>query len=557
MIKWHPDKNLENPDRFKEEFLELTDAWNVYKSKKNSNNDGPDLHCYEDMDFDWDRDDGASEAECDSDYNDSPFDDDFFHPSPKKGFAVPEDLRQFFRSQSNRRAGKCFALFCLQTEIAKLKVLFNSINIYAGTVDCFCAFKCSTNKEIFCVLINYAKEHRLGDLKKLIRKCNIIPHELIYAVKYLKFFDYLMENYGVPVYDPAVPSRTKIPKPETNKFNHKQLVDFAKSHEISDIYQLMYEYGHLAQPCDFPAQKITKEHEEDHNDQLDNAFIYIHLSDRRKVCKNAIDAVFAEMYMEIKRETPLKFLDRRCKDLSDLLLEIDDGELFGLADFYQKYHVVGFKHLAKLILDSFTYGIPRKRYTILRGDFKSGKSSFASAFCKFFEGVNININVDKGRLPFYLGNAIGKRFVLFDDCKGSVKHRGDSLYSGQGFHNLDDLRDHLDGHIEVQLEKKSQQPLNQIFPPGLITCNRYEIPKSILERVQGPKNMIPSPRWHIHPVNVTIETIFIGCVLNNLLPASPDLHKHIQEKKRHWWDQHDMNCECLKVSVYLLLWGRY
>lgn len=564
-IQWHPDKNPANPEAYKEEFLELQEAWKVFCKGDGENNSSqsttgsragtseePDLHCYEDMDFDWDKDAGASEAE--SDYNDTPFDDDFFNPSPKKGFAVPECLGQFFRSKSNRRAGKCFALFSTAQNSGKLSGLYNKLNHYMSAINCFAAFNIRTNKDIFCVLINYATDHRLGDVKKEARKFDILPHELVYAVKLNKFYEYLVETYGEPFYAPSKPSKTAPSRPETNKFNHKQIVDFAKSHQISDALELMYDYAHLADPCDYPEHKITKEHEEDHENQVENAKIFIHLSDRRKTAKNAMDSVFAELYMQCKREKPSAFIDRRCKDLGDRLQDIDDEDIFGLADYYRKYHVYNFDKLAKIILDSFIYGIPRKRYTIIRGDFKCGKSSLASGFNKLFEGVNINVNVDKGRLPFYLGNAIGKRFVLFDDVKGSVKHRGDTLYSGMGFHNLDDLRDHLDGHMEVQLEKKNQQPISQVFPPGIITCNKYVIPESILERVQGPKKMVSSPRWEIHPVLVTEEIIYIACVIANLLPASPSFHTHVERKRQDWWRKHTMNnCDCIQVSVLFFL----
>ncbi|GBL76598.1 Large T antigen [Araneus ventricosus] len=108
-----------------------------------------------------------------------------------------------------------------------------------------------------------------------------------------------------------------------------------------------------------------------------------------------------------------------------------------------------FRTISQHILNAFIYEKPRERYVALKGTFKSGKTSFASAWCQLLEGTNINVNVDKGRLPFYLGQAIGKIFILFDDVKGRSLG-SENLHSGPGFANLDDLRDHIDGHVEVQ-----------------------------------------------------------------------------------------------------------
>ncbi|GBO25115.1 Large T antigen [Araneus ventricosus] len=195
-------------------------------------------------------------------------------------------------------------------------------------------------------------------------------------------------------------------------------------------------------------------------------------------------------------------------------------------------------------------GSPRNRYCNFKGDFKCGKISFENGFLKFFEGVNINVKVEKFRLPFYLGQAIGKRFVLFHDVKGR-QHSGSNLAPGQGFLNLDDLSYHLYGHVEVQLEQKNKQPMLQLFRPGIITCNDYEVPESIKERVVGPIKVYPSKYWGFHPVNVIEETIYIGCVFQNLLSAEPEIHRHISLQVSKWWRKEwSNNCSCLQVKLF-------
>lgn len=111
-LLWHPDKNAGN-DVFCENFRTLHAAWTRFKLGRNwappeseeDESDGPglgaeDLFCHEQWDPDWETDDDE-----DTEYNSTPFDDDFFNASPTKNFAVPEPLRLFFRSKSNRRAG--------------------------------------------------------------------------------------------------------------------------------------------------------------------------------------------------------------------------------------------------------------------------------------------------------------------------------------------------------------------------------------------------------------------------------------------------------------------
>lgn len=106
-LLWHPDKNSGNTT-FCDNLMCLNQSWNRYKKGENYEPEAPeapdlsteDIFCHEHWDPSWE-----SESDNESDYNSTPFDDDFFNASPKKHFAIPDELRIFFRSKSNRRAG--------------------------------------------------------------------------------------------------------------------------------------------------------------------------------------------------------------------------------------------------------------------------------------------------------------------------------------------------------------------------------------------------------------------------------------------------------------------
>ncbi|GBN57132.1 hypothetical protein AVEN_161355-1, partial [Araneus ventricosus] len=208
----------------------------------------------------------------------------------KKNFAVPNELRAFIISGSNRRAG----------------------------------WSTRTNKDILVILLNFNYERRLVDVKKDLRKTKIAPAQLFYCVKFNKFKKLFYAKYGDLTIKYCIPEEKPPTKPETSKFNHKFIVDFALSHQINDVFHLMYEYAHLGQPCDRYPFEITKDHEDDHEEHRENALVFTHMSDRKRIAKNAIESVFANLYMLLKKEKPEQYLDRRCNDIANSVLEIED-----------------------------------------------------------------------------------------------------------------------------------------------------------------------------------------------------------------------------------------
>lgn len=411
----------------------------------------------------------------------------------------------------------------------------------------FCAWSTTTNKNIICCILLTHVEHRLIDIRKILKRNNITNTEVFYAVNLFKLYAKCCEILG-PILKESGEKIQK--KTEQNKyFNNKKLVDFAISHQLSDPLTLMYEYAHLADPCD--RGFITKEHEEDHDEENENAKIFVTLGDRKKCAKNAVDCVVAQLYAQLKSLTNIQWLEMRSREIGARLMEEESEEKIGQAYYYWD-EVIGkeqFRKIAKYIVASFIFNKPKERYCALMGSYNSGKTTFAAAICKFFEGVSININICKERLPFYLGAAIGKRFVLFDDIKGRKFRYPPRLPTGPGIDNLDDLRDHLDGHIEVQLEKKNQNPVEQKFPCGIITCNKYIFPPSLKKRIQiffFKKNTL----YDYHKFKVTMDTIYVAMALDNLVPVEKEVLACFNRLARDWRSKH-MDCGCKQVRVFI------
>lgn len=542
--QWHPDKNPNDPEKYREQFMLLKQCFDVWKKGPPDSGafSADDLFCDEEWDETWETDSN------DSEYNSTPFDDEFFNASPKKNFAVPDELRLFFRSKTNRRAGKLFMIFSFQDSL-HLKCLEN---LSKGMFKSFAVFSGRTNKEIYCTLVYTENEYRLMDLKKLCRKFSLLNIEVFYSVNKKRLFEKLIEMYGEPVYTWNTPFE-KPPAEEIN-FSQQQLTEFAISIQQTNVMILMYEYAHLAGSCD--RSNITKEHDDDHINEKVNAKKFLKLNDRYKACSSAVKCVNADLCGKLHLVSNTRWFENRSREFSDRLSD-DCSTIFGEAYYYWRY-IIGketFYRIISPIIAVFTgseckvFKDTKRRYVVLRGVFNCGKTTLAAAICKFFDGVNININVGRDRLPFYLGSAIGKRFVLFDDVKGYKSKSGsETLPTGNGLSNLDDIREHLDGIIEVQLEKKNQNTVNQIFPSGLITMNNYKLPKSLKVRLRVI-DMVPNAWYVKHRYRITMDTIFIMMALDNLIPCDKDCLAYIVQQKNTWMQEHRAQCTCIQSMV--------
>lgn len=538
-LQWHPDKNPDNPNLYRDKWISLFKSWKYYLKHVVNVSESQPSTSSEEPDNDNLFSDSEVFSDEDMDYNQTPYSDDFFYTSPTKDFKQPESHKNYYRSATNRRAGKSFIIYCLATDLDFLKTVYDKYNCLC---DYFGIFKFYTNKSLCGALLSTLNEYRILDIKKNCKAVNLKIFKIEYCVKFKSFIEFCVQTHGEPCYEPCNDARGKTKKQITQVFNNNLIVSYAISHNVTNVLTLMSMYSHLAKPCIY--SNAENDHLEEHSEHLENAISFNYLGDRKRAATNAVNCVIADRFQQTLHEKPWSFIERKVKEYSDKLYVIDDVEnLIGSAYLYSHVIFKKFKPLSLIIFNTFTEGRPRRRWTILKGPYKSGKTSYAAAICKFFEGVNINVNVDKNRLSFFLGNAIGRRFVLFDDVKG--RSVDNTLTSGYGFKNLDDLRDHLDGHTEVLLEKKNQQPLEQIFPPGIITCNDYFIEPALLERVNGPIKLKPSPLFADHEMIVTPEIIFLGLVLHNIVPVEGYVMEFISKKLFDWKKTHSSTCDCL------------
>lgn len=559
-LNWHPDKNNGSTEHV-EDLQLLRESYQVYNgapsSSQNSEDstgtrDGffgsksftaDDLFCDEEWDESFD---------TNSEYNESAYDDQFFHRSPRKNFNLPDYLNDFLRSESNRRAGKLFLLCCLSECKDKIDSFYHIEDSFSFNYFAYFITEYNDKQLLICVLFYFA-DMRITDLKKKFKKRNLSRFILKNAVKFDKLLIKLNEKCGPPVKEPRINAKTqKNPQPDKeSKFNHRLLVEFCYDNNFDTVQDIMAHYEHLAYPCTYP--HFTKEHEDDHNNHKFNAFHFIHMGDAKKTANNAMNWINAKNCLDLKNLTNTKYIENLCIEMGSKLLDETDCKLFGESEYYC-FHIipkVWFKKVFELILDSFINGEHKKRWIGIKGPYGEGKSTFANAIRDFLKGVVIDINIDKSRLHFFLGNVIGKRYVVLDDVKGQKSANNNlNLSWGVGFTNLDNMRTHLDGTMPVQLEKKNEKPINTVFPPGLITCNDYVIPDAVKERVQFFRFLSIKDNYKKHPIVVNKYTIFIGGVLLDLLPVEPDVRDHIIQLKQAWWRDHNGKCNChLPVSM--------
>lgn len=280
---------------------------------------------------------------------------------------------------------------------------------------------------------------------------------------------------------------------EEKLFDHQMLNEFAVQKNITDTLFLLALYKRFEtnpEKCKLCQQEaasslrsVFKTHRRDHRKHFENAQLFVKLRDLKKCCQYAVDQVLAEKRYKALTETRDERVEARVevllKNIADIIKSPEATDSFICA-------VIILQHLLpeciEKICETFILNPPKRRYYIFKGPINTGKTTVAAAILDFFTGASLNLNGNPDRLQFELGCAIDAFMVLIEDIKGAPVDPKSSLPRGLGMINLDNMRDFLEGSVCVNLERKHQNKVAQIFPPGIITMNNYVIPPTVRVR---------------------------------------------------------------------------
>lgn len=288
------------------------------------------------------------------------------------------------------------------------------------------------------------------------------------------------------------------------------IAEFAETYELEDPLIIMAHYLDFANPfpcakCHGKGLKAHKDHEKQHN----NAKLFKNAKAQKNICQQAADVVLAKKRLKILESSREELLAEKFKKQLSKLRELHTIPLLehmaGVAWYCCLFS--DFEEKLIRVLQLLTENCPKHRNSLFIGPINSGKTSFAAAILDLIEGKSLNVNCPADKLNFELGCAIDHFAVVFEDVKGQTS-LNKTLQPGQGIHNLDNLREHLDGAVSVNLERKHVNKRTQIFPPCIVTANEYVFPQTLLARFAYTLKFEPRK------------------VLKKALDANKDLSKH-------------------------------
>ncbi|AGA82607.1 large T antigen [Otomops polyomavirus KY157] len=421
-------------------------------------------------------------------------------------------------------------------------------------------------KEGSILLILTCGKHRVTAIKNFLQPfCTVSFLVVKGVIKLLDLYRHLGGDNGYRL-DEESKSLNSFEFDQNKKeqtCNWTQVTDFAVEYGIEDPLLIMAHYLDFAYNPDLCMKclhktglKPHKAHEKEHA----NAKLFQDSRSQKSICAQASETVIAKKRLHMMEVTREELLLEKLRFQMEKLVDFgpNDLKVFMAGVAWWNCMFADFEMKLLKILQLITENIPKKRNVLFIGPINSGKTSLAAALLDLLDGKALNVNCPSDKLPFELGCATDKFVVCFEDVKGQVGPNKD-LQSGQGFHNLDNLRDHLDGNVSVSLEKKHVNKRHQIFPPCIITANNYIIPKTVFCRIaytlhfSCKDNLRDSlekncdlRRRRVLSSGVTLVLCLIWCLNMKYFQTS------LQEDVKKWRDiinaevGHDMYCKMLE-----------
>ncbi|BAX01893.1 large T antigen [Rousettus aegyptiacus polyomavirus 1] len=419
---------------------------------------------------------------------------------PKKKKAAPpqdfpEDLQSFLSSAI--LSNKTVSCFCIYTTLEKSILLYKKLKEKYNATFVSRHKHSSNDYEGYLFMITPSR-HRVSAILNYCRSLCSVSFVLVKGVnkEYPLYCHLCVEPFcRLEENIPGGLSRDFFDSPEEAQKNvsWKLISDFALEGNMDDIYLLMGIYKEFAESpedCTKCKDKIIQLHYEHHPLHHENAQHFVECRNQKAICQQAVDGVIASKRVQNTQLSREQQLTERFRKLFHKMENLFSARsnvsmtlyMAGVAWMESLLPDFDMKELVLSILECFVNNVPKKRYYVFTGPVNTGKTTLAAALLDLCGGKSLNVNQPFDKLNFELGCAIDQFAVIFEDVKGQTsgaKH----LPPGQGMCNLDHLRDYLDGAVMVNLEKKHLNKKAQIFPPGIITCNEYDIPVTLKARI--------------------------------------------------------------------------
>ncbi|AWD33791.1 large T antigen [Deltapolyomavirus canis] len=415
----------------------------------------------------------------------------FSTPPKQKKMDSPEDFPEILRPFLSNAvfSNKTVSAFLIYTTKEKGMVLVDNLDKFDPNYR-----GCFKYNDYSIVFLLTPGKHRVTAVTNYCKQFCTVSFIMVKAIiKLLDCYDTLnkepfsimMENppYGLHSYQFQDP----VEKPSPG-VNWVQLSDFAIKIKCEDPLLLMGFYLDFSTPpgaCKKCNARSIKMHYQNHEKEHKNALLFKECKSQKTACQQACDAYVASKRLKILESSRSDLLLESMQEVLEKMEEVLAGPvtfmeyMAGVA--WLSCLMPDFDEVITRIIQYMVENTPKRRYVCFKGPINSGKTTVAAALLDLLGGKTLNINCPQDKLAFELGCAIDQFMVVFEDVKGQAGDNKD-LTPGQGIHNLDNLRDHLDGSVKVNLEKKHVNKKSQIFPPGIVTMNDYFIPPTLQAR---------------------------------------------------------------------------